>query len=118
MKNYKTINLISTGLLTLLMLFSAGMYFFQNEQIVGAFTKLGYPTYLIYPLAILKLLGLIAIWTKMSKSLTEWAYAGFFFDVILALTAHLMIGDGEFQPASLALVLVLVSYFSYKKMID
>ena len=107
---------MSNNLLTVLMLFSAGMYFFNHEEIVGAFTKLGFPTYIIYPLATLKLLGLAAIWSKVSKSLIEWAYAGFFFNIVLALSAHLMVGDGEFPPALIALVLVLSSYFSYKKM--
>ena len=116
MKNFKTVNLITTGLLTVLMLFSAGMYFFNYEEVAGIFTKLGYPTYLIYPLATAKILGLVAIWTKISKSLTEWAYAGFFFDVLLALTAHLMIGDGEYLPAIIALILVFTSYFSYQKL--
>lgn len=118
MKNFRIINLVSTGLLTILMLFSAGMYIFNNAAINQAFTNLGYPTYLIYPLAIAKILGLIAIWTKKSKTLTEWAYAGFFFDVILAFFAHIMVGDGEFPPALLGTIFVLVSYFSYKKLED
>ena len=111
----KVIYLISTGLLSALMLMSAGMYFFNNEMVAETFSKLGYPTYIIYPLAILKLLGLIAIWTKKSNTLKEWAYAGFFFDFCLALTAHLIVKDGEFVPALLALVLLLVSYVYEKK---
>ena len=87
------------GLLTLLMMFSAGMYFFNHEMIVEAFTGLGYPTYLIYPLATAKILGLIAIWTKKSTLLKDWAYAGFFFDLILALSAHLYVKDGEWTAA-------------------
>ena len=106
---------IVTGLLTLLMLFSASMYLMNYEMFVEAFTKLGYPTYLIYPLAIAKILGLIAIWTRQSKTLTEWAYAGFFFDTLLAASAHMNVGDGESGFAIMGMVLVLTSYVLYHK---
>ncbi|MEM1219204.1 MAG: DoxX family protein [Bacteroidota bacterium] len=106
---------VSTGLLTLLMLFSAGMYLFNTEMIKEAFTALGYPTYIIYPLAIAKLLGLVAIWTRLSPTLFEWAYAGFFFDTLLAAAAHLMVQDGGQGAAFVGVVLVLVSYWASKR---
>lgn len=101
---------ISTGMLTLLMLMSAGMYVFAHETVSGLFTELGYPTYIIYPLATLKILGLIAIWTKNSQTLKEWAYAGFFFDFVLAFSAHVSIQDGGYGLSLAAIILVLVSY--------
>ena len=104
----------STGLLTLLMLFSVYNYFFNYEMIVGFFESFGYPTYLIYPLAIAKLLGLITIWTNVNGWLKEWAYAGFFFNTLLAFFAHYMIADGEHMGALIALILVLVSYVTGK----
>jgi len=104
----------STGLLTLLMFFSGYNYVFNNEAITAAFESFGYPTYLIYPLAIAKLLGLVAIWGNFSKWLKEWAYAGFFFDTVLAFFAHYMVSDGQHFGAVLALVFVLVSYFTGK----
>ena len=116
MKNSnKLIYWISTGLLTLLMLFSACMYFFAHEVAVQAFESLGYPIFLIYPLAIAKLLGLVAIWSRMSQLLKEWAYAGFFFDFVLALSAHLYVGDGAFGASLLALILWAISYTFDKK---
>jgi hypothetical protein len=116
MNKTKLLYYISTGILTAIMLLSAGMYLFNNEMIQGAFTSLGYPTYLIYPLAIAKLLGLVAIWMRKSNSLKEWAYAGFFFDTALALTAHLVVDDGGFILSGIALVMVLVSYFSEQRL--
>lgn len=104
----------STGLLTLLMLFSAYNYFFNYDMIKGFFEAFGYPTYLIYPLGIAKLLGLATIWANFSKSLKEWAYAGFFFNTVLAFFAHYMIADGEHMGAAIAFVLVMVSYLSGK----
>ncbi|MEE9432017.1 MAG: DoxX family protein [Melioribacteraceae bacterium] len=114
-KNKKIFYYGSTGILTLLMLMSAGMYIFDHGTISETFIGLGYPAYIVYPLAFAKLLGLTAIWTKKSKLLKEWAYAGFFFDFIIALFAHIMISDGGFAPAVVALILLLTSYIFDKK---
>ncbi len=116
MKSQKIIYWAITGLFTVMMMMSAGMYIFNHGEISIAFEKLGYPTYVIYPLAMAKILGLIAIWTKLSKTLTEWAYAGFSFNAVLAFFAHFMISDGEFPGALVAIILVLVSYTYYKKL--
>lgn len=116
MKSIKITYYISTGLLTLLMIFSVSQYFFNYETIKGAFESFGYPTYLIYPYGIIKLLGLVAIWLIPNTSLKEWAYAGFFFAFVLAFFAHYMIGDGEQMGALVAIILLLVSYFTYKKL--
>lgn len=115
MKKNQIIYYVSTGLLSALMLMSAGMYVFNNEAIVKAFESFGYPTYIIYPLAFAKILGLVAIWFINNKSLKEWAYAGFFFDFVLAFFAHYMISDGEHIPALAAIVLLVISYIYSKK---
>ena len=115
MKAIKILYWLSTVLLTAIMCFSVYNYFFNNEMIRGFFEAMGYPTYLIYPMAIAKLLGLVAVWGNFSKWLKEWAYAGFFFNSILAFFAHLMIGDGQQTGAVLAFVFVLTSYFTGKQ---
>ncbi len=115
MKTQKIIYWIVTALLSLLVLFSAGMYFFNHAEIVNAFTNLGFPTYIIYPLATLKILGLIVILGNLGGNLKQWAYAGFFFNFVLAFFAHLMVGDGEQFGALMAVVLLLASYFLGKK---
>ena len=106
---------IATGLLTVLMGFSAVMYFAQNEMVSETFLSLGFPTFIIYPLAVAKILGLIAIWSNKSKMLKEWAYAGFVFDLLLASGGHFMANDGGVMPALVGLIFVGVSYFYYKK---
>ncbi|MCT4602229.1 MAG: DoxX family protein [Marinifilum sp.] len=108
-KRNKIIYWIATGLLTALMLMSASMYFMNYEMVSATFNKLGFPTFVVYPLAIAKILGLIAILSKKSKLLKEWAYAGFFFDFVLAFTAHLVARDGEYGMAFIAIVLLIVS---------
>lgn len=106
---------IATGLFSALMLFSATMYFAQNEMVTATFALLGFPAFIIYPLAIAKILGVVAIWSNQSKMLKEWAYAGFAFDLILAAGAHINLGDGEFMPALMGLVLVGVSYYFHRR---
>lgn len=114
-KRNKIIYYIAKGLLTVLMLISAGMYLFNNEMVTETFKKLGYPTYIIHPLAFAKIAGLLTIWLKRTNTIKEWAYAGFFFDFVLAGTAHIMVNDGEFIPALIAMLLLMVSYFFDKK---
>ncbi len=115
MKTNKIIYYIATALLTAVMLFSVSMYFFQHDMIKGAFESFGYPTYIIYPYAIIKLLGLVALWIPGYKTLKEWAYAGFFYAFVLAFFAHYMIGDGQQGTAVVALIALAVSYIFYKR---
>jgi len=115
MKTNKIVYWISTGLLSAMMLMSAGMYFFNNAEVSKVFEALGYPSHIIIPLAIAKILGLVAIWSRKSKTLLEWAYAGFFFDFVLAFFAHVMVNDGEFAASAFATVLLLTSYIFGKR---
>ena len=116
MRIAKILYYLATGLLTLLMLFSAFNYFFNHEMVVGFFEHFGYPTYIIYPLAVAKVLGLVVIWTRLSKWLLEWAYAGFFFDTVLAFFAHYLTDGGGVQFPLVGIVLVLTSYFTNKRL--
>lgn len=116
MKLLRIIYWIATILLSLLMLFAAYNYIFKHALVRDVFDKLGYPAYIIYPLAAAKVLGVIAILTKKSRTLKEWAYAGFFFNFILAASAHLNAGDGaNVAPALVSLGLLSISYFADRK---
>lgn len=114
MKIYRIIFYVATSLLSLLLLGSAGMYIFNNADIAKVFNNLGYPIYIIYPLAIAKISAVIVLWTKL-KTLKEWAYSALMFEFILAFFAHYMVKDGEQTGAAIALVLLGVSYFLGKK---
>lgn len=109
-KTSKIIYWTTTGLLCLMMLGSAGMYIANYETVQAIFIQLNYPPHVIYPLAIAKILGVIAILTKKSNTLKEWAYAGFFFDFVLAFLAHWMVNDGQWAPPLVAMTLLLISY--------
>lgn len=110
MKTQKIIYWISTVLMCAMFLYSAGMYLTKPEMVAGFFEALNYPTYLVYPLAIAKILGVLMVLWRKSSWLTEWAYAGFFFDVTLALFAHQQAGHDVTQTL-VTMILILVSYF-------
>lgn len=115
MKTTKIIYYVGTGLLSFLLLASAGMYLFNTSEVAKLFLSFGYPTYLVYPLAFAKITAVIVLWTKL-KTLKEWTYSALTFEFILAFFAHYMIKDGEQFGALIALVLLGVSYIFGKKL--
>ena len=106
----------STGLLCAMMIASAVMYVVRYSEVSTVFANLGYPTYLIYPLAVAKILGVVAILTRKSRLLTGLAYAGFFYDFLLAASAHFHARDGEYLPAIVALILLILSFLYDRKL--
>lgn len=115
MKTQKILYWIATGLLSLMLLGSATMYFVKNADVILEFEKLGFPTWIIYPLAICKIAAIAVILSNKGGVLKQWAYAGLFFNFTLAFLAHFMIGDGEHYGALIALILLLASSFLGKK---
>lgn len=116
MKATKIVYWTATGLLSALLIMSSGMYLFQNEMIQEAYISLGYPTYLIYPLVVAKLSAVTVLLTQKKSLIKEWAYAGLFFEFILAFFAHVMINDGEHMGAVIAMVLLIISYVFGRKL--
>jgi len=116
MKTTKIVHYIAKGLLSLLLLFSAGMYFFKNADISAAFLHLGYPTYLIYPLAFAKITAVIVLWLPSAKAIKEWAFSALFFEFVLAYFAHVMKADGQEMTAVLAMVFLAATYITFKKL--
>ena len=110
MKTKQIIYWTPSVLLTLMMLVSGFFYTLQTTEVAKEFMALGYPTYLIQPLGIAKAIAALVIINNRYKKLVEWAYAGLFFDFVLALSAHMSIGDGEYAPAIIALILLSISY--------
>lgn len=106
----KLIYWISTVLLSLILLFSAGSHLFSHSNLVITYESLGYPTYLIYPLAFAKILAVAAIVSNKVKFLKRLAYAGVFFNLLLAFVAHVAENDGAGILALLGLLLVVISW--------
>ena len=106
---------IVTGLLCAMMLLAAAIEIFTFAESQQFVTSLGFPPFIAYVLPVTKILGVLAILSKQSKTLKEWAYAGFFFDFILAALAHYFANIPSPLPAIVALVLLMISYFLDRK---
>ena len=115
-KRIKITHLVSTGLLTLILSFGVSMYVVNYEMVAEMFKALGFPTYLVYLVGTAKILVIIALWWKQLGVFREWAYAGLFFLLLLATSAHLIAGDGEHMAPIIVLVLATVSYVSRRNM--
>jgi len=117
MKKDKIIFWISTGIVSVMMLYSAFSYL-TNEEIKLAFVHLGFPSYFRIELATAKVLGSIVLLLPIfPKRLKEFAYFGFTITFISAFIAHISSGD----PISVAtaplvfLVILLISYIYFHK---
>jgi DoxX-like family len=63
-------------------------------QVAEAFTHLGFPAYFRVELSWAKLVGVVLLLAPVPARLKEWAYAGFAFNLVSAVIAHLAVGDG------------------------
>lgn len=104
---------IATGLLALIYLGAAAFYLSSHDMVAGMYREvLGYPTYIIWPLAILKVVGAVIILWRPAAMLADWAYAAMFWHLILAFAAHVGAGDPGWPPAVVAWVLLIVSWLT------
>ena len=76
---------------------------------------LGYPTYLIWPLAAVKIVAAIVILWRPSAFLTDFAYGTMFWHFLLAVSAHVSAGDPGWPPALLALFALVVSFLTQNR---
>jgi hypothetical protein len=78
---------------------------------------LGYPLYLMRILGLAKILGAVAVVSDRSRTLKEWAYAGYSFDLLGAFASHLIMGDGPLAAApGVMLGLVLGSHQLWRRL--
>ncbi|MDP3882357.1 MAG: DoxX family protein [Nanoarchaeota archaeon] len=104
-------------------IFGLGMLFSGISELVGSkqgnevILQLGYPLYINTILGIAKILGVIAIWQTKFKTIKEWAYAGFTFDIVGAGASFALNGDGLLSTLSVLpfLVVLIISYVLWKK---
>jgi len=115
MKTARITYYITTGLMSLAMLFSAYAYLAKPE-LKQAFGHLGFPDYFRIELAIAKLLAAIALWLPV-RLLREGAYAGLAISFISAVIAHSAMNDAASHIISpiIFLAILIVSYFSHSK---
>jgi hypothetical protein len=103
---------ISTALLSALYLSSAVLYLTKRDYVRKAQAELGYHAAHLVPLMIVvKILGPLAILTRISLPLSDLAYAGIFYHLILSGMAHL--GARSLKgaaPAIIGLALLATSF--------
>jgi hypothetical protein len=106
------IGTIATTLFSLAMGASALLFLSGAPKVAESLSALGYPGYLAKMLGVAKLLGVAALWLPVPRTLREWAYAGFVFNLGGAVISHLASPGPHgraLQPAIL-LALLAVSY--------
>lgn len=99
----------STGIIIFLLTWAAGSYHFIHDTQAGYFEAFGYPTYLIYPLAWLKIIAIFVIISHRYNDLRDMVYAAYFLNMSLALVGHVTYGD-FFGHALVGLILLPISY--------
>ena len=109
---------IATALFAAFMIFSGITHLIGTESGKEVMLALGYPLYLNYILGIAKILGAIVLLIPQFKTLKEWAYAGFTFDIIGA-SASFAFTTASVLNAVFPLIFLIVlfaSYISWKKL--
>ncbi len=106
---------VVTALFSLMLLAGAITYFVDYNMTSEMFISLGVPTEIIYPLAIVKILGILAIWLIKNPLIKNLAYSGFALDLSMAIIAHLKAGDGGFYGPIIPLILLIASYGFFRR---
>ena len=103
---------VSTALLSLLYLASAFLYATKTNWVRKALADLNYPApYLVPLMAVIKVLAPAVILSRLSVPLSDLAYAGMFYHLILSGLAHLGVRKpAAALPAILGLVLLAASF--------
>ncbi len=116
-KTIKVIYWIVTSLFCLLMLFSGISELMQTQQGNDLLISLGYPLYLNFILGVAKVLGVIALIQPKFRTIKEWAYAGFTFDILGASASFALNGSslGDSLFPLIILVVMFISYSLWKK---
>lgn len=117
MKKTNILYWIFTGLFAAFMLMSGIQNLMVTPDWVSLMTNLGYPVYLIAFLGVAKFLGVIAILIPGYPRIKEWAYAGFFFDLVGA-TYSVIMTEGLQAPQAFMILpfgLMTLSYLYYHK---
>ncbi len=113
-KSEKVLYWSATGYMLLLMMMSVVSYHINHDGMAMMFVAFGYPAYLVYPLAYLKLIGIIVVITNRYNNLKEWVYATYYINMILAFVVH-VVAENFYWHAVLGLICVPISYIYSNK---
>jgi len=117
MKKNNIIFWIATILFLGLILLSAIPEIMQVAKAKEFMHTLGYPDYINPFLGVLKILGIVALLIPGYPRLKEWAYVGFFFDLLGATYSAIAAGGFQPQIAFMLIYFILwgVSYVYFHK---
>jgi len=112
---------IITALFSVFMIFSSIGGLTLEEQTMGwLHDHLGYPVYFIQWISVFKIIGAIVILLPMVPArVKEWAYFGFFIDLVTGMYSFIAVGDPVAQWAPMLLfiaVLILAYVLHYKRL--
>jgi DoxX-like family len=102
----------TTWIFAVMIAISGVLYLVGPPAVVVAVRSLGYPDYFRRLLGTAKVVGAVALVAPRLRTLREWAYAGFTFDLVFAVASHALAGDSiaHAAPAVFALTLLAASY--------
>lgn len=102
---------ISTALLSGLYLMSAFVYVTRTAWVRETLTGLGYPTYLVPFMVVIKIAGVLAIVSRFDVAISDLAYAGILYHLLLSGMAHLGVRKpAGAVPAVIGLALLAASF--------
>jgi len=102
---------ISTGILSLLYISSAIIYVTRRDWVRETIVGFGYPGYLQPILVAVKLLAVVAIGSRVRVALSDLAYAGMFYHLLLSGLAHVGVRKPQDAlPALVGLALLAASF--------
>lgn len=116
MKTTKVFHWLFLTLFCIMILTSVWNYIFDFKETLAEFRMLGYPSHLIHPLVVAQVLGLMILISNRGKWLVEWAYAGFFMNMVFAIIAHYVTAQGNGAAAVVGLILLWTAYVLHKKL--
>ncbi len=105
---------ISTALLSVLYLASACIYVTRGDWVREVLAELGYKAPCLVPfMIVIKVLGPVAILSRISVPLSDLAYAGIFFHLLLSGLAHIGVRKpAGALPAAIGLALLATSFMT------
>jgi hypothetical protein len=110
---------IITGLFSAFMIFSSiGGISLMPEAVAMLHEHLGYPLYFIKLISYAKVIGAIAILLPMVPArVKQWAYFGFFIDLMAAIVSFAAVGDSAspWAPMFLFVGVLLWAYWLHHK---
>lgn len=118
MKRKQIIFKVLVGLLVVLFGFGGVSNLLLLPDMVNSLTVLGYPEYFGRILGLAQILGVIALIAPVGSRFKEWAFVGFYINLLSAISSHLVV-EG-FVPAVgiilVALTILTIAFVQFSKL--